>query len=237
MIGYFTFYVMCIALKEANKELTETVSSGKKASDKEMFSLSWTVDGLSRLVSLGRQLYAEVTGVLELLEDDQIDVIKKNVASRVSKLQESLFPFIREVTRHQRQKATHILVTMISPSQRSQKPYALPVSCIPYRSLTISQARTFINNIIMEMTKRNMKIAGMKWKGSDLNVLFIIHVGFVSNGEYNSFRAMGYTRPLSVLKIRSMARNKYSKMSVSKMESMLLPIGIIILYVACIFIP
>ena len=100
MIGYFTFDVMCIALKEANKELTETVSSGKKASDKEMFSLSWTVDGLSRLVSLGRQLYAEVTGVLELLEDDQIDVIKKNVASRVSKLQESLFPFIREVTRH-----------------------------------------------------------------------------------------------------------------------------------------
>ena len=55
-----------------------------------------------------------------------------------------------------------------------------------------------------------MKIAGMTWKGSDLNVLFIIHVGFVSNGEYNSFRAMGYTRPLSVLKIRSMARNKYS---------------------------
>ena len=107
MISYFTFYVMCIALKEANKELTETVSSGKKASDKEMFSLSWTVDGLSQLVSLGRQLYAEVTGVLELLEDDQIDVIKKNVASRVSKLQESLFPFIREVTRHQRQKATH----------------------------------------------------------------------------------------------------------------------------------
>ena len=83
------------------------------------------MDGLSWLVSLGRQLYAEMTGVLELLEDDQIDVIKKNVASRVSKLQEGLFPFIREVTRHQRQKATHILVTIISPSQCSQKPYAL----------------------------------------------------------------------------------------------------------------
>lgn len=54
----------------------------------------------------------------------------------------------------------HVLVTMISPSQRGKKPYALPVSCIPYCSLTESKARTHIKSIIAEMQKRKMKLAG-----------------------------------------------------------------------------
>ena len=39
------------------------------------------------------------------------------------------------------------------------------------------------------------------------------------------FRVKGYTRPLSVLKLRSLVRNKVAKMSLSKMESMLCPVG------------
>jgi hypothetical protein len=50
---------------------------------------------------------------------------------------------------------------MISPSQRNRKPYALPIYCIPYRSLTEAQARTHINNVISAMKKKNMNIAGM----------------------------------------------------------------------------
>jgi len=39
------------------------------------------------------------------------------------------------------------------------------------------------------------------------------NLGFVANGEFNEFRGMGYTRPLSILRIRANARTKYSKMS------------------------
>ena len=51
--------------------------------------------------------------------------------------------------------------------------------------------------------------------------------GFVSNGEYNVFRTKGFTRPLSVLRLRSDARKKFSNVSVSKMEQLLSPKGIL----------
>ena len=126
-----------------------------------MYSLCWTVDELSRLNDEGRKLYVEVTDLLELLEDDSTDLILTNVARRISKLQEKLLPFIQGVTRHKRNKATHVLVTMISPSQRNKKPYALPISCLPYHSLTEIQARSHIKEVMSEMRKRDMKIAGM----------------------------------------------------------------------------
>lgn len=48
-------------------------------------------------------------------------------------------------------------------------------------------------------------------------------VGFVSNGEYNSMKSHGYTRPLSVLQIRADARKKYSSMGKKTMMDMLTP--------------
>lgn len=56
------------------------------------------------------------------------------------------------------------------------------------------------------------------------NCSVCIFIGFFSNGEY-VFRAKGYTCPISVLTLRSLARNKYTKMSVSKMEQMIFPKG------------
>ena len=56
-------------------------------------------------------------------------------------------------------------------------------------------------------------------------LIILLHVGFVSNGEYNVFRAKWYTRPLSVLRLRSLARNKFARMSVSKMEKIISPTG------------
>ncbi len=52
-----------------------------------------------------------------------------------------------------------------------------------------------------------------------------LYVGFVSNGEFNSMRVKGNTRPLSVLQIKANARKKYSSIAVSTMVDMLTPIG------------
>ena len=49
--------------------------------------------------------------------------------------------------------------------------------------------------------------------------------GFVSDGEFNFLRAKGYTRPLSVLQVRSNVRNLYSRMSLHKMLGMITPKG------------
>lgn len=66
----------------------------------------------------------------------------------------------RTLSRHQRLAATHVWTVMISPENRQQKPYALPVQCIPYKSLTASAARSLINKLVEEMVKRDMKVVG-----------------------------------------------------------------------------
>ena len=49
--------------------------------------------------------------------------------------------------------------------------------------------------------------------------------GFVSNGEFNELRCTGYTRPLSVLKIKADVRAKFARMRVPKMQRMITPIS------------
>ena len=76
------------------------------------------------------------------------------------------------------------------------------------------------------MSKRHMKVAGEVIilevsKSSDYGYLFL---GFVTDGEWNSLRTKGNTRPLSVLQIRADVRTKYSHMSLKKMTGMLTPL-------------
>ena len=47
--------------------------------------------------------------------------------------------------------------------------------------------------------------------------------GFTSDGEFNYLRNKGYTRPLSVLQIRSNVRHRYSKISFRNLLAMLTP--------------
>lgn len=51
-----------------------------------------------------------------------------------------------------------------------------------------------------------------------------IIIGFVANGEYNELRQSGYSRPLSVLKIKSDVRAKYLKIGEKKLLDMITPI-------------
>lgn len=146
-----------IALKTANDKYREKLSSGKAVGDKDLYSLSWSVDELGRLNSEGRELYVEISALMDLLNDNQALLIQDNAARCVSKLKERLLIFIYGVTRHQRQKATHILVTMISPCDRRKKPYALPICSMPYSTMNEKSAHSHISAVILEM---NTKITG-----------------------------------------------------------------------------
>ena len=91
---------------------------------------------------------------------------------------------------------------MISSEERSKKPYALPVQCIPYKGLSDSTVRELANKVIHEMVKRRIKVAGMNVFDSILGCR-IFNTGFTTDGEWNSLRSMGNTRPLSVFQIHS----------------------------------
>jgi len=68
-----------------------------------------------------------------------------------------------------------------------------------------------------------------------LHYTHTLYIGFCSNGEYNALRSQGYTRPLSIIKIRSTVRSKYAKMSKSRMIKMLSSQGFFHVYsIQCI---
>ena len=122
--------------------------------------------------------------------------VEANIPSQLSHIRSSL---VSGVTRHQRTTATHILVFMISSEERRKKPYALPVQCLPYKGLADLTVRDLANAIICEMSKRHMKVAGEVIilevsKSSDYGNLLL---GFITDGEWNSLRTKGNTRPLS----------------------------------------
>ena len=91
---------------------------------------------------------------------------------------------------------------LISSEERSKKPYALPIQCVPYKGLSDNKVRELANHVIHEMVIRGMKVAG---KNSNVLILYRVvnfyATGFTKDGEWNSLRSMGNTRPLSVFQI------------------------------------
>ena len=86
---FYPLFVKFVAIKKANDQLQEKLSSGKKTSDKDMFSLSWTIDEQD-----GRDMYVETISLCELLKDESTDLIEANVARcRLSTLQSKCLSF------------------------------------------------------------------------------------------------------------------------------------------------
>ena len=54
-------------------------------------------------------------------------------------------------------------------------------------------------------------------------IIICVCTGFVSNGEFNYLRTKGYTRPLSVLQVRTNVKNKYAKIGAKALSAMLTP--------------
>ena len=117
-------------------------------------------------------------------------------------IRKRLSEFIRKVTRFRRKPATHMFVLMISSTLHSQKPaYAVPVQCVPYAGLKEVDIRRLVSALVREMISHGMNA------GKHLCLYLTLScIGLVSNGEFNYLRTKGYTRPLSVLQVRTNVR-------------------------------
>ena len=111
----------------------------------------------------------------EYLKDESKSL--RYINRHLSHIRDPLKDFIKATTWHRRTPATHVLVTLISPSDRNRKPYALPVCCRAYSGLNEVAARTHISAVIKEMQKRDMKVEGTPLLCGFLmfNSLFIVH--------------------------------------------------------------
>ena len=148
-----------LALQNTKEEYETKQGEGK--SGKEMFGLAWDVKELSDLNEVGRELTVECTTLVDKLLDPNYDSIAGNLAKQISSFRERVLSFIKSVTKHRRQPASHILVVLISPEERNKKPYALAVQCIAYKSIKDNEVRQICNKVVKEMAARQMKIAGL----------------------------------------------------------------------------
>lgn len=112
------------------------------------------------MVERSQTLIATVGSITDKVADPEINLVDVNIARYLSKLRDSLHTFIRDLSYHQRVMATHIFVMMISGEQRNIKPYAMPVQCFPYHSITQQQLRRLVSTLVKEMTSRGMNVAG-----------------------------------------------------------------------------
>ena len=145
---------MYAALVKANERYSSKIREGK-STRQAIYTLGWTVDELDRLVKEGRQLLVEMSTL-----HSSLYTAGENIARRLTKLRSRLAEFIKQSTRQRRVAATHVLVIMISPEDRSKKPYALPVQCIPYSGMPHQTLRKLLNSLVKEMVARNMSVAG-----------------------------------------------------------------------------
>lgn len=140
--------------------MSKKVKSDATCPQKTLFKLAWTVKELEDLIHDIRQLVVDITTLKEKVTDPQYDVVRENVASKLVSMRSKVTECIRKLSKHQRTAATHIFVFMISTETRNQKPYALPIQCLPIAALKDRQARQLANDVIAAMVERNMKVAG-----------------------------------------------------------------------------
>lgn len=125
--------------------------------------MAWTIKELGELNVMGRKLLGDITLLVAKVKNNNSVWTVENIPNQLQVIRRTLAAFIKGVTRQQRTAATHILVFMISEETRRRKPYALPVQCLPYKGLADSKVRRLANEIIREMCKRQMKVAGKSY--------------------------------------------------------------------------
>ena len=133
---------------------------GRKTSDKAMFGIVWKVEELKQLYAECRSLRTELNVIMDMVRDPETDFEQSNIPRRLTNLKGRLSASVKATYKYRRTPATHVFVFMISPEQRNQKPYALPVQCIPCTSLKESEIRQLTSELAAEMVKRGMKVVG-----------------------------------------------------------------------------
>lgn len=125
-----------------------------------MFALAWDIKEMENLNSKGRMLLVNIGIIFDKLREPPGNWGGYNIPLKITNVRDEATQFVKGVTRCKRTAATHCLVVMIGTEERNKKPYALPVQCMPYKGLKDNEVRKICNQVIQEMYKRNMNVAG-----------------------------------------------------------------------------
>lgn len=154
---YLCIYLY-IELKKKTAVYDEKLSTNHPH-EKTMVGICWDIKELESIVETSRKLYVDLQTVGDELAKSSANP-GQNIAKKLTGIKGTTISLVKNISRHKRTAATHALVIMISPEERNHKPYAIPVQCLPYSSLTDKNVRHLMNLVIKEMVQRGMKVAG-----------------------------------------------------------------------------
>lgn len=138
--------------QNAAKGMYERKRKQVNVSEEVLFALGWDLEGYSQLIQMNSSLSDMITEITCKLDSSG----HASVSAGLSVLKKKLEDYAKGISMKKREVASHILLFMISDEQRNQKPYAVPVRFIKYKSITDEKLRNLEDEL-----KERMKAMGM----------------------------------------------------------------------------
>ncbi|XP_072037947.1 uncharacterized protein [Amphiura filiformis] len=180
-------------MQEASKEYSNSIN---KASNKKRKEMNWHILELTNLLERVEKLLSTYITA----SSKQPAAIKTIHQGHISDLKN----YLRDLFKKKRKAASHILIVMVSDEQRRKKPYSVPIQYIPYHNLTADDIYRIVAEAKRAMVNRNLKC-----------------VGVVTDGEFNTLRTQGQTRPLHLYQVIQNARKSVANLKKPQLLEML----------------
>ena len=139
------------------KDSYEEKRKQRNVPEQTLFALAWTVEGFEKLLDLNVKLTSNVNNLIALSLNQVKEV---NIPKKLSTLRKDLEDYVKGMALKKRDPVSHLLVFMVSDELRSQKPYAIPVRALPYKSITDDGLRKLTDEVRESMSNVGMITVG-----------------------------------------------------------------------------
>ena len=141
----------------------------RSTTDKKLLEAAWDLEEYRHLYNEAQKIVQQLSVIANIVKQANLPhgslvnaISSENIPRQLSDLRPRLRQFFKDLYRKKRTPATHIMVFMISESRWVKKPYAIPVQCLPYASISDNKLRLLTDKIKLEMNRRGMKAVGKR---------------------------------------------------------------------------
>ncbi|XP_070565483.1 uncharacterized protein [Ptychodera flava] len=205
----------------ASMKENEKIISGKIKNESKIRAIQWDMIEFTHIVDCCTSVLHNMKSILkDITGDGEIDLLGAamvcsdiddnilhtvpDLSQRLTSMRETLVTLQKGVMRKRRVPASHVFVWMVSDEFRQFKPYALPVKWFAYKSLTDVRLRDECDKVVQALHDKGYEVLGL-----------------VTDGEFNSLRTTGRSRPISIWALQKEAKAEFQRKPVEEMVKML----------------
>lgn len=154
-------YCAYTELTDKEKQLNKKKQSTKDT-NKSVTALLWTIHDLKQTLASSSEVLEAISTTISISMSGlgRCSHGVDSVTNQLTSIRKTASDVVKDATKFLRIPATHAMVFMVSPEERTHKPYATPVQLIPCRGLSDGRVRQLTNAIKTIMVQKEMKVAG-----------------------------------------------------------------------------